>query len=68
MFKRFAPAVAAVSTLAVAGVASAQINVTDAVTEIESVGTAITTVGVAVLGIAAVYMAYRWVKGFIKGG
>lgn len=48
--------------------AMAQIDVGDAVSEVTSVGAAITTVGAALIGVAAIYMAYRWVKGFIKGG
>lgn len=40
----------------------------DAATAITAVGGDITLVGAALVAIAAIYMAVRWVKGAVKGG
>ncbi len=53
---------ALVAGLATAGLAQAQIDTAAAVTEIGNVGTAVAAVGGALIGVAALVLAYRWVK------
>jgi len=53
---------AGVAALAVPFVASAAIDTTDAVASLGEAETAIGVVGGAILGLAGVALAYRWVK------
>lgn len=51
-----------VGVLAVSVPAVAQVDTAAAVTEIGNITTAITAIGGAIIGVAAVAMAFRWVK------
>lgn len=64
--QRFGAKVAAVSAAAVLpAVSSANIDVTEATTAIEGLSTPLTSIGGAIIGIAAVAVGFKWVKGMI---
>jgi len=71
-FKKGAAKVAVgVSGLAVAGMAAAQtssgIDVTAATAAVSANGTSMTTVGTAIIGLAAISLGIRWIKATFFG-
>ena len=62
MFSKVKKYTAAAGLGLAAGAAQAQIDTTAVVSDIGDVATALTAVGTAIVAVAAVAMAFRWIK------
>lgn len=58
--------VAVLSTLALASVSNAALNVTEVVTDLDAMDTPINSIGAATVGVAVVMYGWRKVRGAIR--